>query len=77
MVTKLSGSNDSAGAHSNRNFGLAESALQGLADLLTLEAGSIKIARAVENLESQPQSHRSLFSARVRLWIWFRPLHQL
>lgn len=26
----------------NRNFGLAESALQGLADLLTLEAGSIR-----------------------------------
>ncbi len=29
----------------NRNFGLAESALQGLADLLTLEAGSIRDAR--------------------------------
>ncbi|MBA3995420.1 MAG: hypothetical protein C0469_18030 [Cyanobacteria bacterium DS2.3.42] len=29
----------------NRNFGLAESALQGLADLLTLEAGSIRDGR--------------------------------
>lgn len=35
----------------NRNFGLAESALQGLADLLTLEAGSIRDSK--ESRESR------------------------
>jgi hypothetical protein len=42
----------------NRNFGLAESALQGLADLLTLEAGSITESREPkepgENREQAP-----------------------
>ncbi len=35
----------------NRNFGLAESALQGLADLLTREAGSVRESR-------EPREHR-------------------
>lgn len=48
----------------NRNFGLAESALQGLADLLTLEAGSIRDARESNAVKEQACSPEFIQCAR-------------
>ncbi|MCC7531563.1 MAG: hypothetical protein IT342_23875 [Candidatus Melainabacteria bacterium] len=48
----------------NRNFGLAESALQGLADLLTLEAGSIR--ESAESREPRENREQALASEFVQ-----------
>lgn len=51
----------------NRNFGLAESALQGLADLLTLEAGSVRESREPRDNKEQAPAPEFVQCARPPL----------